>query len=220
MTRGRPALHLKLARTRDGFCAAAGPERLRITGPVADGAVHLWRAHADAILIGIGTARADDPSLTVRLPGLAGRSPLRIVLDSHLLPLAGQRPGPHRPGCPDPGPHHPRRPGPCPPGPGGAGRRGRDRRRRTAAGGIDLPAALAVLGERGLTRLCSEGGPRLAEALAQADLIEACTLVTGPAELRIARAACRRSARHSTASLAGDRFREAEHAAISGRTRP
>ncbi len=182
VTRGRPAVHLKLARTRDGFCASAGPERLRITGPVADGAVHLWRAHADAILIGIGTARADDPSLTVRLPGLGARSPLRIVLDSHLMLSPASV----------------------------LARTARDtailvlttrsapahaRRALEAlgveiailpadvAGRIDLPNALAHLGERGLTRLCSEGGPRLADALARADLIEACTLVTGPAEL-------------------------------------
>ncbi len=84
VTRGRPSLHLKLARTRDGFAAPSGGERLKITGAVADGVVHLWRAHADAIMVGIGTARADDPSLTVRLPGLSDRSPLRIVLDSTL----------------------------------------------------------------------------------------------------------------------------------------
>jgi diaminohydroxyphosphoribosylaminopyrimidine deaminase/5-amino-6-(5-phosphoribosylamino)uracil reductase len=50
------------------------------------------------------------------------------------------------------------------------------------AGRIDLPAALETLGEFGLTRLCSEGGPRLAEALAEADLIDTVTLMTGPDE--------------------------------------
>ena len=182
VTRGRPALHLKLARTRDGFCAAAGTERLRITGPVADGAVHLWRAHADAILIGIGTARADDPSLTVRLPGLADRSPLRIVLDTHLrlspasVLARTARDTPTLVLTTRSAPAHARRAlealwvevvtVPV-----------------DASGRIDLPAALAHLGARGLTRLCSEGGPRLAEALTQADLIDACTLVTGPMEL-------------------------------------
>jgi diaminohydroxyphosphoribosylaminopyrimidine deaminase/5-amino-6-(5-phosphoribosylamino)uracil reductase len=205
---GRPAVHLKLARTRDGFCAAAGPDRLRITGPVADGAVHLWRAHADAILIGIGTARADDPSLTVRLPGLAGRSPLRIVVDSHLLlSPAGilartARDVPTLVLTTRAAPAHARRalealgveiaivPA-------------------EASGRIDLPAALAFLGERGLTRLCSEGGPRLAEALAQADLIEACTLVTGPVELGPA-GGLPALGPAVAGLLAGDRFREAE----------
>jgi diaminohydroxyphosphoribosylaminopyrimidine deaminase/5-amino-6-(5-phosphoribosylamino)uracil reductase len=205
---GRPALHLKLARTRDGFCAAAGPERLRITGPVADGAVHLWRVHADAILIGIGTARADDPSLTVRLPGLAGRSPLRIVLDTHLrlspasVLARTARDAPVLVLTTRSAPAHARRAlealgvevATVP---------------ADATGRIDLPAALAQLGERGLTRLCSEGGPRLAEALARADLIDACTLVTGPAELGEA-GGLPALGPGLTEALAGDRFREAE----------
>jgi diaminohydroxyphosphoribosylaminopyrimidine deaminase / 5-amino-6-(5-phosphoribosylamino)uracil reductase len=208
VTRGRPALHLKLARTRDGFCAAAGPERLRITGPVADGAVHLWRAHADAILIGIGTARADDPSLTVRLPGLAGRSPLRIVLDTHLrlspasVLARTARDTPTLVLTTRSAPAHARRAlealgvevAAVP---------------ADATGGIDLPAALAQLGARGLTRLCSEGGPRLAEALARADLIDACTLVTGPAALGPA-GGLPALGPTLAAALAGDRFREAE----------
>ncbi|GJE35960.1 bifunctional diaminohydroxyphosphoribosylaminopyrimidine deaminase/5-amino-6-(5-phosphoribosylamino)uracil reductase RibD [Methylobacterium persicinum] len=179
VTLGRPMLHLKLARTRDGFAAGSGAERLRITGEVADGAVHLWRAHADAILIGIGTARADDPSLTVRLPGLAGRSPMRIVLDSalHLSPASvlarTARDVPVLVLTTRSAPAHARRAleslgvevMPVEAG---------------AEGRIDLHAALALLGARGLTRLCSEGGPRLAEALAQADLIDAVTLMTGP----------------------------------------
>ncbi len=208
VTRGRPALHLKLARTRDGFCASAGPERLRITGPVADGAVHLWRAHADAILIGIGTARADDPSLTVRLPGLGTRSPLRVVLDTHLrlspasVLARTARDTPTLVLTTRSAPAHARRAlealgvevATVP---------------ADAAGGIDLPAALAHLGERGLTRLCSEGGPRLAEALARADLVDACTLVTGPAELGAAGGLPALGPALAEA-LAGERFREAE----------
>jgi len=78
-----------------------------------------------------------------------------------------------------------------------------------AAGGIDLPAALAYLGSRGLTRLCSEGGPRLAEALARADLIDTCTLVTGPVALG-PEGGLPALGPTLTQALAGDRFREAE----------
>lgn len=182
ITKGRPSLHLKLARTLDGFAAGAPDQRLRITGPIADGAVHLWRAHADAILVGIGTARADDPSLTVRLPGLSGRSPLRIVLDSTLR----LQPFTHlvRGACDIPtlvvttrnAPVHAKRM---------LASFGVEvlSVAADATGRIDLPAALGALSERGLTRICCEGGPRLADALAQADLVDLCTLITGPAAL-------------------------------------
>ncbi|MGU3539439.1 bifunctional diaminohydroxyphosphoribosylaminopyrimidine deaminase/5-amino-6-(5-phosphoribosylamino)uracil reductase RibD [Methylobacterium sp. A54F] len=182
VTLGRPAVSLKLAQTRDGFAAAAGSERLRITGRTADGAVHLWRAHADAIMVGIGTARADDPSLTVRLPGLGGRSPQRIVLDARLrLPPSS---GLVRTAHDVPtlvvttrsAPAHAKR------ALESLGvtvlRVGAD-----PAGRVDLGQALAALAARGLTRICSEGGPALADALAEADLLDTCTLVTGPALL-------------------------------------
>jgi diaminohydroxyphosphoribosylaminopyrimidine deaminase/5-amino-6-(5-phosphoribosylamino)uracil reductase len=72
---------------------------------------------------------------------------------------------------------------------------------------------LAHLGERGLTRLCSEGGPRLAEALARADLIDACTLVTGPVELGPAGGLPALGPVLAEA-LASDRFREAERSQL------
>ena len=182
ITKGRPALHLKLARTRDGFAAASGPERLRITGPVADGAVHLWRAHADAILVGIGTARADDPSLTVRLPGLAHRSPQRVVLDSRLILhpssvlVRTAHDVPTLVLTTRGAPAHAKRM---------LESLGVEVTRvaEDGRGQVDLAAALAALSERGLTRLCSEGGPHLADALARADLIDLCTLITGPGAL-------------------------------------
>ncbi len=179
VTKGRPSLHLKLARTQDGFASGAPDERLRITGPIADGAVHLWRAHADAILVGIGTARADDPSLTVRLPGLSQRSPLRIVLDStlrlspasHLVRSA--RDIPTLVMTTRSAPIHAKRM---------LASFGVETIQVTAcsSGRIDLSAALARLAEHGLTRICCEGGPHLADSLAAADLVDVCTLVTGP----------------------------------------
>ncbi|WP_036266217.1 bifunctional diaminohydroxyphosphoribosylaminopyrimidine deaminase/5-amino-6-(5-phosphoribosylamino)uracil reductase RibD [Methylobacterium sp. 10] len=179
VTKGRPSLHLKLARTLDGFAAGAPDERLRITGPIADGAVHLWRAHADAILVGIGTARADDPSLTVRLPGLSQRSPLRIVLDStlrlspasHLVRSA--RDIPTLVVTTRSAPIHTKRM---------LASFGVETVQVSASshGRIDLSAALARLAEHGLTRICCEGGPQLADSLAAADLVDVCTLVTAP----------------------------------------
>ena len=63
--------------------ARSGPDKW-ITGEEARRFGHLLRAQNDAILIGIGTALADDPMLDCRLPGLEDRSPLRVVLDTHL----------------------------------------------------------------------------------------------------------------------------------------
>ncbi len=79
--RKRPEVTLKLAISSDGMIGRLGEGQVAITGAVARRQVHLMRAAADAILIGIGTALADDPELTVRLPGLEKRSPARIVLD-------------------------------------------------------------------------------------------------------------------------------------------
>ncbi|MCP8895643.1 bifunctional diaminohydroxyphosphoribosylaminopyrimidine deaminase/5-amino-6-(5-phosphoribosylamino)uracil reductase RibD [Shinella daejeonensis] len=83
-TRKRPHVTLKLAVSADGMIGRAGTGQVAITGPVSRGQVHVLRAETDAILVGIGTALADDPELTCRLPGLQDRSPARIVLDPRL----------------------------------------------------------------------------------------------------------------------------------------
>src|SRR6266852_9566812 len=80
----RPHVSLKLAVSADGKVARAGRKPIPITGEPARARVHLMRAMNDAILIGIGTALADDPQLTCRLPGMASRSPVRVVLDAGL----------------------------------------------------------------------------------------------------------------------------------------
>ncbi|RWX75811.1 bifunctional diaminohydroxyphosphoribosylaminopyrimidine deaminase/5-amino-6-(5-phosphoribosylamino)uracil reductase RibD [Neorhizobium lilium] len=86
-TKHRPHVTLKLAVSADGMLGRRG-EEVSITGPLARAQVHVLRAESDAILVGIGTVMADDPELTVRLPGMTGRSPIRIVLDRRLeLPL-------------------------------------------------------------------------------------------------------------------------------------
>lgn len=77
----RPEVTLKLAVSSDGMIGRIGEGQVAITGPIARRQVHRMRAEIDAILVGIGTALADDPELTCRLPGLERRSPIRIVLD-------------------------------------------------------------------------------------------------------------------------------------------
>lgn len=88
---GRPLFHLKLAGTLDGRIATATGESKWITGAAARADGHRLRATHDAILVGIGTALADDPELTCRLPGLEQHSPVRIVMDSSArLPITSK----------------------------------------------------------------------------------------------------------------------------------
>jgi diaminohydroxyphosphoribosylaminopyrimidine deaminase/5-amino-6-(5-phosphoribosylamino)uracil reductase len=77
-TTGRPWVVLKLAATFDGRVAAPDGDSGWVTGEEARADVHRLRAESDAVLVGAGTVRADDPRLTVR--AVAGRSPLRVVL--------------------------------------------------------------------------------------------------------------------------------------------
>ena len=187
VVRGRPWLTLKLAQTADGYVGRGG-ERLLITGDAANVRTHMMRAHADAVLVGISTVLADDPQLDVRLPGLEGRSPVRVVLDSHLRLPSSSRLSATAAGfrswvvCSEAAP-------------------AADEHRLVAAGfevirvaadasgRVDLAAALLCLGERGSTCIFCEGGPTLAGALGQADLVDEFVLMTGAAGLSIEGAA-------------------------------
>ena len=81
---GCPVVTLKLATSLDGRIATRTGDSQWITGPMARQFVHLLRADHDAVLVGIGTALADDPELTCRLPGFEELSPVRIVVDGQL----------------------------------------------------------------------------------------------------------------------------------------
>ena len=97
MRRGLPWVRIKLAQSMDGHIALANGSSQWISGPGSRADVQNWRARSDAILTGIGTVLADDPSLNVR-KNEAARQPARIILDSHwrtpvnarLLALPGQ----------------------------------------------------------------------------------------------------------------------------------
>ncbi|MDX2074234.1 MAG: bifunctional diaminohydroxyphosphoribosylaminopyrimidine deaminase/5-amino-6-(5-phosphoribosylamino)uracil reductase RibD [Alphaproteobacteria bacterium] len=89
--KNRPFIAMKIATSRDGKIAARAGERTDITDSEAREHSQHLRAEFDAILTGIGTVLADDPRLTVRIPGMEDRSPVRVVLDSHgMLPLGAK----------------------------------------------------------------------------------------------------------------------------------
>tara|TARA_B100000315_G_scaffold223256_1_gene227906 strand:- start:26185 stop:27318 length:1134 start_codon:yes stop_codon:yes gene_type:complete len=87
----RPLFTLKIATTLDGKIATHSGESQWITGNLARRAAHRQRASHDGVMIGSGTALADNPSLTCRLPGISNEQRNRIVLDGRLrLPLDSQ----------------------------------------------------------------------------------------------------------------------------------
>jgi diaminohydroxyphosphoribosylaminopyrimidine deaminase/5-amino-6-(5-phosphoribosylamino)uracil reductase len=89
VTTGMPYVTLKQGLSLDGRIASRSGASKWVTGPEARARVHVLRAQNDAVVIGIGTALADDPRLTVR--DAPGPSPLRVVFDTKLrLPLTGQ----------------------------------------------------------------------------------------------------------------------------------
>lgn len=112
MRHGRPWVRIKLAQSMDGHIALSDGSSQWISGPEARADVQHWRARSDAILTGVGTVLADDPSLNVRISERAGseraggenagggnaRQPMRVIADSHwrtpadarLLSIAGK----------------------------------------------------------------------------------------------------------------------------------
>ncbi|SEC17859.1 bifunctional diaminohydroxyphosphoribosylaminopyrimidine deaminase/5-amino-6-(5-phosphoribosylamino)uracil reductase RibD [Bradyrhizobium erythrophlei] len=179
ITDKRPHVILKLAVSADDKIAARGHKQVAITGEAAQRRVHLLRAQSDAILVGIGTVRADDPLLTCRLPGMAARSPVRVVLD-RALRISGDsrlvysaRETPLWVMTSD------LAAAPAAMKLGAAGAEVI----RVASGaqpGLDLPAVLHALAEKGVTRLMVEGGARVANSFVAAGLVDEIWLLRGP----------------------------------------
>lgn len=175
--RGRPWLTLKLASTLDGRIALANGESRWITGEAARRFAHELRAEADAVLVGAGTVRADDPMLDVRHGITDPRPPLRIVADprltlptdSRLARTARDQPVWALHGAAAPAEAVTRltglgvRPVEC---------------RLDAGGALDLSTAFRRLADEGLTRVLCEGGGRLAAALIRAGLVDELILLT------------------------------------------
>ncbi len=179
---GRPMVTLKIAHTSDGFCAPEGGGRLQISGAEAMHAVHLLRASHDAIMVGVETVLSDDPQLNVRLPGLEDRSPVRVLLDSRLrTPRASKLATTAReiPVWVIAAEDAPRE--------AELALRGCGvevmRVGRAGDGRLDLRAALRLLALRGITRIFSEGGPTVGEALAEAGLADVVILSRADAPL-------------------------------------
>lgn len=177
--KGRPQVTLKMALSSDGMIGMRGGGQVFITGPVANAQTHLERARTDAILVGIGTALEDDPSLTCRLPGLADRSPARIVVDPRLdLPMSSQL-------------VRDARTVPTFLVANGSANEGRRRALRESgveflaaapdeSGRVALPELLEDLGARGFATLLVEGGATLGQAFLDEDLVDRLILVYGP----------------------------------------
>jgi len=178
MQDGRPHVVLKLAISADGKVAAAGRRPLPITSETARGRVHLLRARSDAILIGIGTALADDPMLTCRLPGMKALSPVRVVLDSTLrLPLGSRlvRSAHEVPVWVIADVNAPLAAAES------LQAQGVEILRVEAANGrLEVAAVLKLLAARGITRLLVEGGPTVAAAFLAADLVDEAMLFVSP----------------------------------------
>lgn len=179
---GRPVVTLKLASTLDGRVAAADGTSQWITGGPARLDVHRQRATAGAIVVGTGTALADDPQLTVRLPAAELAAP---AVESDPAPDAGPAPGV------TPAPDATTAPTPRQP-------------LRVVVGTRELPASarvfddaaetislrthdpaevLRVLSDRGIHHVWLEGGPTLAAAFLRAGLVDRLVHYLAPALL-------------------------------------
>lgn len=175
---GRPAVTLKLAVGSDGLTPKGDGAPVWITGPDARAHGHLLRARSDAILVGRGTILADNPNLTCRLPGMSCRSPVRVVLDRRLrtppaaqvfddvmvpvwLVCAAGETYPHADALQELGAEI------VPVA-------------VDADGMLAVQDVLATLADRGITRVLLEGGPSVARAFIDADLVDEAVVYQSP----------------------------------------
>jgi diaminohydroxyphosphoribosylaminopyrimidine deaminase/5-amino-6-(5-phosphoribosylamino)uracil reductase len=218
ITERRPLVTMKLALDADGGIArGTGAAPRWVTGEAARAHGQLLRARSDAILVGAGTVRDDDPELTCRLPGLLSRSPVRVVLSNDLdialssklalgaraTPLWVVAPADHD------------------------GDKARALRAAgamvlesaTVGGRLWLPSVMEALVARGITRLLVEGGPTVWRAFADASLVDEVVLyMAGTSSEELAQRALTRwlgsprLVRHEARRLGGDmmwRYRRA-----------
>jgi diaminohydroxyphosphoribosylaminopyrimidine deaminase / 5-amino-6-(5-phosphoribosylamino)uracil reductase len=165
---GRPRITLKAAASLDGKVAAPDGTSRWITGPAAREDAHRLRGEADAVMVGAGTALADNPRLTVRLPGWAGRQPLRVLVDAagrvgaggQLFDDEAETLVATTPAAPATAVDAWKAAGAevlmC----------------NEAPAGVDLEDLVRALGERGVLELMVEGGPRLQASLWAAGLAD------------------------------------------------
>ena len=168
-TEGRPLITLKLAASLDGRIATQSGESRWITGPEARARVHHMRATHDAVLIGRGTAEADDPMLDIRGLGLEAANPVRVVLDSRLSLSPESRLAKSAKDIPLLICH------------GEATKRKMEVWEKLGAAlveigvgetGLDLVNVMEELTKKGLTRILVEGGGNLAASLISAKLVD------------------------------------------------
>ena len=172
MLTGRPFVHLKLASSLDGKIATRTGDSRWITGEEARQRVHELRHEYDAILIGVGTARADDPLLTDRSGKERRRTLVRVVLDEKLeLSLTSKlvQSADESPVLVFAGP---------------AGERGEQLREKRVEviqeRGRDLKLMLEELGRRGIQSVLVEGGANVAGSFLDAGLVNKVSFFIAP----------------------------------------
>ena len=173
MTRQRPYVRVKLAASLDGRTAMADGESKWITDEDARKDVQRWRARSSAVMTGIGTVLADDPSLAVRAFDI-GRQPLRVVVDSQLrMPTSArmlqQVGGTLIVTAADAAKKVE-----------ALQRAGAEILHLPASGGVDLRALLQQLAAREVNECLVEAGPILCGSLMQAELIDEIVVYFAP----------------------------------------